>query len=199
MNAMPRGFTEPVYDSQASFRMVMEAFAAPGRILTLLAELEPPEPLNVAATATLLALCDFETTLWLSPSLAGNEKIGEYLCFHTGTRLVSEPSAASFALVDLTRDALELGSFAIGTPEYPDRSTTVVALCTDLAGADAMSFSGPGIAHEAKVGFSPRPEGFTRQWDSNRDMFPLGVDLIFTCGLELVALPRSARRQQEIR
>lgn len=197
MKTMARGFAEPVYDAQASFRKIMHALATPGRIMALKADLAAPEPLNSAAAAALLALCDFETTLWLSPALAKQGTIGEYLGFHTGTRLASDPASASFALIDLAQDQLDIGCFARGTPEYPDRSTTVVVLCTSLTGQDAIGFTGPGIAGRTKLGFSPMPADFRAQWDVNRRNFPLGVDLILTCGSELMALPRSARPLSE--
>lgn len=197
MQTMARGFVEPVFDAQASFRKIMHALATPGRTMTLKADLQAPDPLNLAATAALLALCDFETMLWLSPSLARQGTIGEYLGFHTGTRLASDPASASFALIDLAQDPLDIGCFAKGTPEYPDRSTTVVLLCSSLTGPDAIGFMGPGIAGRTRLGFSPMPADFRTQWDDNRQSFPLGVDLILTCGSELMALPRSARALQE--
>jgi alpha-D-ribose 1-methylphosphonate 5-triphosphate synthase subunit PhnH len=197
MKTMARGFVAPVHDAQASFRKIMHALATPGRIMTLMTDLDAPEPVNVAAAATLLALCDFETTLWLSPALAAQGTIGEYLGFHTGTRLTADAASASFALIDLTRDQLDIAGFARGTPEYPDRSTTVVMLCESLAGPDAISFTGPGIAGRTKLGFSPMPADFRQQWDGNRETFPLGIDLILTCGNELMALPRSARPLRE--
>ena len=197
MNQLARGFVEPVFDAQASFRKIMHALATPGRIMSLKADLAVPEPMNPAAAAALLALCDFETTLWLSPGLTRQGTIGEYLGFHTGTRLASEPASASFALVDLAQDRLDIGCFAQGTPEYPDRSTTVVLLCERLAGQDAIDFTGPGIAGRTRLGFSPMPVDFREQWRANREIFPLGVDLILTCGHDLMALPRSARPVQE--
>jgi alpha-D-ribose 1-methylphosphonate 5-triphosphate synthase subunit PhnH len=197
MNTMARGFADPVYDAQASFRKIMHALATPGRTMALKAGLDAPEPLNLAAAATLLALCDFETTLWLSPAVTERTGVGEYLCFHTSTRLTSDPASASFALIDMTRDRLDIGCFAKGTAEYPDRSTTVVMLCDSLTGPDAIGFTGPGIAGRTKLGFSPMPTDFREQWDGNRQNFPLGVDLILTCGHELMALPRSARPLRE--
>ena len=80
---------------------------------------------------------------------------------------------------------MPLSSYPIGTPEYPDRSTTLIVECAELEAAGA-TLRGPGIKSEAALSL---PE--TRAFQSNRALFPLGLDFIFTCGNRLAALPRS--------
>ena len=83
-------------------------------------------------------------------------------------------------------DALmPLSGYPVGTPEYPDRSTTLIVECDELE-ADGATLRGPGIKSEATLSL---PE--TRAFQSNRALFPLGLDFIFTCGDRLAALPRS--------
>jgi alpha-D-ribose 1-methylphosphonate 5-triphosphate synthase subunit PhnH len=188
--ALASGFQEPVFDSQRAFRAAMEALANPGRLRTIGRGLVDA-PLPAAAAALVLAHCDYETPLFLAPSVSAGPGVADYLRFHTDAMLVAEPAVAAFALVDLSHDHLDLSAFAQGTPEYPDRSTTVVAIVASLADGPAMTVSGPGIAGTAELHIAGLPGDFTEQWRANRADFPLGVDLIFATSDALIGLPRS--------
>lgn len=80
-----------------------------------------------------------------------------------------------------------LSSYPIGTSEYPDRSATLIVESADLAASGAR-LTGPGIKEEAQLSL-PDLAAF----QSNRALFPLGLDFIFTCGDRLAALPRSTK------
>jgi alpha-D-ribose 1-methylphosphonate 5-triphosphate synthase subunit PhnH len=196
--ALASGFQEPVFDSQRAFRAAMEALANPGRFRPIGPE-SVDAPLPAAAAALILALCDYETPLFLAPSLSARPGVANYLRFHTDAMLVAEPSVAAFAVVDLAHDCLDLSAFAQGTPEYPDRSTTVIAIVADLAEGRAMTVSGPGIARSAELRISGLPDDFAEQWRANRAAFPLGVDIIFATSDAIVGLPRSTRILEERR
>jgi alpha-D-ribose 1-methylphosphonate 5-triphosphate synthase subunit PhnH len=186
-------FADPALESQAAFRAILRAIASPGAIETCGKGLAPPSPLSPAAAAALLTLADFETPLWLAPSLAAAGDAAAYLKFHTGAPLALSPRDAAFALIDLERDGLDLKSFAQGAPDYPDRSTTVVAQTRSLARRPGLSMSGPGVRGSAKIAFEPMPHDFCSQWEAQHSTFPLGVDLILTHGAELAVVPRSVR------
>lgn len=181
------GFGDPVLDSQSVFRRAMEAMASPGRIRQI------GDVSRDAASALALTLLDFETPVHVSPTLAAIPRFLSELRFHTGAPLADDPGQAAFAMVDLRADRLDLTAFACGTPEYPDRSTTIIALCDSVADGPALSISGPGIKGVAWFCAAPLPADFLRQWAANRALFPLGVDMIFAAGDSIVALPRSAR------
>ena len=185
-------FADPAVESQAAFRAILRAIASPGAIETAGRGLAPPSPLSPAAAAAILTLADFETPLWIASSLRGGEAAA-YVKFHTGAPLAASPDRAAFALLDLERDRLDLKSFAQGTADYPDRSTTVVAETRSLARRSGMRIAGPGVNGTAEIDFSPTPDDFLSQWEANRSAFPLGVDLILTSGIELAILPRSVR------
>jgi alpha-D-ribose 1-methylphosphonate 5-triphosphate synthase subunit PhnH len=147
-----------------------------------------------AMAALALSLLDFEVTFWLAPSLDRDAAIGDYLRFHTGSRQVASPFEAGFALVDFTAgDSLDLGAFAQGTAEYPDRSTTAIVRCEGFAPQPGWTAEGPGIAGHVPFGFSPMSAGFAGDWARNRAGFPLGVDLLLVAGGRLMGLPRSTR------
>lgn len=199
MTLLAPGFADPVFDSQSAFRSTMEALASPGRVRPCGAALSPDAPLMASATAIILAMCDFETPLHLSPAIASLPGVAEFLRFHTDAPLVSEPSRAAFAVLDLRHEQLDLGSFAQGTPDYPDRSTTIIALCDSLEDGAGLAVTGPGIAQVGTLRVSPLPGSFVSQWAANRAAFPLGVDIIFAAPGRIVGLPRSARIVGEAR
>jgi alpha-D-ribose 1-methylphosphonate 5-triphosphate synthase subunit PhnH len=175
------GFSNPPVNSAHAFRSVMEALARPGSIQDVLGAM-PPAPLSVAAGTVLLTLCDTDTPIYLAGS-ADCDAVRSWLAFHTGAP-ITDPMRAMFAVGDW--DALmPLSRFPTGTPEYPDRSSTLIVECTELE-ASGATLRGPGIKSESRLSL---PE--TRAFQSNRAMFPLGLDFIFTCGERLAALPRS--------
>ena len=190
-------FSDPVFESQAVFRRIMGAMAAPGTIFACGEALTPPPPLAPAAAAALLTLADFETPLWVAPSFA--DAVAAYLAFHTGAPLAPSPDKAAFALIDLAADGLRLERFAKGSAEYPDRSTTVVAQGARFGEGPALRLAGPGVAGEAAFCAAPLPPDFLAQWAANRGGFPLGVDLILAAARELACLPRSVAISREAR
>jgi Bacterial phosphonate metabolism protein (PhnH) len=108
----PAGFADPVQDGQQAFRAIMDAMARPGSVHGIGANLKAPDGLNAAAASAILALCDYETVLWLAPSLRIQPEIGAYCTFHTGAPRTADPRQAAFAVLDLDMDDLDLGAFA---------------------------------------------------------------------------------------
>lgn len=190
------GFPNPVLDQQASFRAVMQALAEPGRIVQAGALAGEGSPLGPVARAIALSLLDFEVRFSLSSSLADAE--GD-ITFHTGSRLASRLDEAEFAFVDLRQDVLDLGSFAQGTPEYPDRSTTVILRVESLTGGPSLKIRGPGIRGTRELNIPGLPTDFALQWAANAARSPLGVDLIFVTNEAVLGLPRSTRILPEAR
>jgi alpha-D-ribose 1-methylphosphonate 5-triphosphate synthase subunit PhnH len=191
--------SSPAFLSQRRFRALMDAFARPGTIQPLGGDLAPIGPVPPSAIAGLYALADFETTIHLAPSLAAQSELASAIRFETSARLVADPAAASFALLDARHDQLVLADFHQGTPEYPDRSTTIFVIVLGLADGTAHQATGPGIKTSARIAPSDLPADFLNQWNANRAGFPLGVDLVFCAGASILALPRSTRLAEEAR
>lgn len=175
------GFADPAIGSAHAFRSVMEAMARPGAIQNI-SGATPPAPLSPATGAVLLTLCDTETPVYLAGDM-NCAAVKSWLSFHTGAPSVG-PSHCVFAVG--TWDALApLSTYPIGTSEYPDRSATLIVECPDLA-ASGATMTGPGIREQAALSL-PEVDAFR----SNRMLFPLGLDFIFTSGDRIAALPRT--------
>jgi alpha-D-ribose 1-methylphosphonate 5-triphosphate synthase subunit PhnH len=175
------GFADPAIASAAAFRKVMEAMARPGTI-HMVTGAAPPAPLSPATGAVLLTLCDPDTPVHLAGEL-DCEAVRAWIAFHTGAP-VSRPSHCIFAVGGWS-DLMPLGGYQIGTPQYPDRSATLIVQVGRLE-PDGAVLSGPGIK-ETHILSLPDIEAFQH----NAGHFPLGLDFIFTCCDRVAALPRS--------
>ena len=189
MSDVAAGLADPAHDSQRLFRAVLEAFSHPGRIVNLPQAPEPAGPLSRAATAFVLTLVDRDTPLWLAPAF-DVLALRDFVRFHTGAPIVPREGDALFALVAPDREAV-LDGFAIGTDPYPDGSATLVLEVPTLTGGPEKQWRGPGIDGIARVAVAGLPDSFWRDWANNHALFPCGVDVVFTAGAALVALPRS--------
>jgi alpha-D-ribose 1-methylphosphonate 5-triphosphate synthase subunit PhnH len=187
------GFADPVLDSQAVFKAIMMGMASPGEIVPVKPIVTPPLPLTPVAAAIALTLLDYETPLWLDEPLAAAPEAVQWLKFHTGARITSDASEAAFALLGAPLQMPPLNAFALGTLEYPDRSSTLVLQVDRLEGGTPLTLSGPGI--ESIRLFSPEPvcSGFAAQLAENHALFPCGIDVIFAAAGSVAALPRSTR------
>lgn len=180
--ALEGGFADVAVHSAIAFRSIMRAMARPGEILDV-AGAHPPQPLSIAAGTLLLTLCDPDTPIFLSPKFDTYET-RDWVTFHTGAPMV-DPQSAQFALG--TWDELKGLAFSIGTPEYPDRSATLIVESPSLASSGA-TLRGPGIKDTIALSL-PEVEAF----QNNAGLFPLGYDYFFTHGARIAALPRTTK------
>lgn len=186
-------FAAPPLESQAVFSAVMDAMAHPALPRTLSVKLSPPPPLSPFAAAVALTLIDYETPFWLDAPLAVDGTVAAWLTFHTGAPLAANAAAARFAFISDPAAMLPFDAFAQGSPEYPDRSATLVLQLARLAEAGALAFSGPGIPSTRRLSAVPLPADFPARLAANRKIFPLGIDLILVSDEAIAALPRSVR------
>ena len=56
---------------------------------------------------------------------------------------------------------------------------------------DARGCAAPASTTRAEIAIAGLPDSFWGEWAANHALFPCGVDLVFTAGAELLALPRS--------
>ena len=186
------GLGDPVLDSQRVFRAALEAFSQPGRWVALPLTLDAPAPLAPATAAFLLTMSDYETPVWLQQA---DEAVAEYLRFHCGAPIAPAPGDARFAVVTNPRSMPSLHAFQIGEPEYPERSTTIIVQVPRGLAEHAARLTGPGIREAVALDVVGLRSDFWREWQRNDALFPCGVDVMFTCGDALCALPRTVKAE----
>ena len=150
IEALTGGFSEPVHHAQSVFRMMMECLSRPGTIQSILPEIEPPKPMGAAAGAMALTLLDHDTPVWLTQGLA-KSAAADWIAFHTGAPITREKSEARFAFAESGASFASFGLFALGSQEYPDRSTTIILEVAGLDKGPALTLSGPGIRDSATI------------------------------------------------
>lgn len=187
--ALAGGFDNPVHDAQRLFRAVLDAFAHPGRIATIDSAPAGPGGISPATAAYLLALVDHDTPLWLAPEF-DRPGVRDFVRFHCGAPIVAERADAAFAVL-ASGGADPFDGFAIASDPYPDRSATLVIEVPTLGAGTARTWRGPGIDGTARVSVGGLSAEFWRAWAANHAFFPCGVDVVFACGAQLLALPRS--------
>jgi alpha-D-ribose 1-methylphosphonate 5-triphosphate synthase subunit PhnH len=184
-----RGFDLPVLEAQRVFRTLLTVLSEPGRVLPLAPGCVPPDGLDPAAAAVALALCDGDTPLWLD---AGARDAAAYLRFHTGAPIAAAPGDALFLLAS-ARHRPPLALLRPGTPDYPDRSATLVLAVEGVSEGEGWALAGPGIAGTRHLAVAGIDERFAGEWRWNQARFPLGVDVVFAAHDRIAALPRSTR------
>lgn len=183
-----QGFISPGLDAQRVFRTLLAALAEPGRVLPIEPGCSPPDGIDPAAAAMVLTLCDGDTPLWLAPGMAA---AAEFFRFHTGAPIVA--AADALFLLAEAAERPPLAALRLGTPDYPDRSATLILTVAALEKSPGWRLSGPGIASSRS--FRPRPldDGFLGEWQENQARFPLGVDILFAAHDRVAGLPRNTR------
>jgi len=190
MSTVPApGLQDPVFDAQEGFRIALDAMARPGRVRTL-GRAIPGLPLGGAMAHLLLTLTDEDTPVWWQGGASGLRK---WLRFHTGAPSVAQPGQAAFAVATTCAELPELDRFANGSPEAPEQGCTLLVEVPSLAGGLPMQAHGPGIRDHALLTVAGLPEGFWAEWQASHAAFPQGVDIFFTCGDQVMALPRTTR------
>ena len=177
------GFSNPPVASAHAFRAAMNAMARPGEVQEITGA-TPPESISPAAGCLLLTLCDPETGVFLAPG-ADSEAVRAWLAFHTGAPIVA-PVQADFVLGSWEA-LMPLARFHTGTPEYPDRSATLIVEVPGFGTPNAQ-LRGPGIEDTAEMQL---PE--LAAFQDNAVLYPLGLDFFFTSGSQVAALPRSTQ------
>ncbi|MBC8749205.1 alpha-D-ribose 1-methylphosphonate 5-triphosphate synthase subunit PhnH [Paraburkholderia sp. WC7.3g] len=190
LSALTPGFADPVHDTQAVFRTLLDALSRPGTI-GVIHDVLPAlrnTPVEPAAFAALLTLCDYATPVWLAqPDTA----LASALRFHTGAPLVEAPGAAAFAYVHDADAWPPLESFAPGSDESPEQSATLLIRVDALSGGTPVTLSGPGIRGTETISPVGLPARFWQERAMLAPLFPCGIDCYLVCGLRVIGLPRT--------
>ncbi|UVK49675.1 phosphonate C-P lyase system protein PhnH (plasmid) [Mesorhizobium sp. AR02] len=186
------GFADPVFDAQVVFRAALLATAYPGRVVPLDRTLTAPRPFSSATAALCLSLMDFETPAWLD----NRQDCGEltaWLRFHCSLPLTETAGEARFAIVSDPANLPRLYELHPGDVEYPDRSTTLIIQVPSFTDGPTTTWTGPGVNGSITVGIAGLPFWFWADWDLNSELYPRGIDVIFTAGNAVIGLPRTIK------
>ncbi|MFA7429544.1 MAG: phosphonate C-P lyase system protein PhnH [Rhodospirillaceae bacterium] len=190
-SSLAPGLADPVLDSQAVFRAVLDALSRPGTLVPLTALPPAPAPLYTTTGAVVLSLADLDAPVFLDPPLA-TQAVAAWLRFHAGCA-VAPREAAAFALIGAPQALISLDDFALGTSEFPDRSTTLVVQVPAVQTGEGRTLTGPGIKTTTRLSVDGLPDAFWTAWRDNHALFPQGVDVIFATPTCLCGLPRTTR------
>jgi hypothetical protein len=120
-----------------------------------------------------------------------NDIASQNLRFHTSAPLVEQPQQAVFAVADEQISHEQLNALSEGAVA-PETSATLILQVSSLSGGRMLRLTGAGIADERMV--APQlPECIIHELTERPHPFPLGIDLILTCGERLLAIPRHPR------
>jgi len=190
MSSLPAfGLRDPVHDSQKAFRIALDTLARPGSTSSL-GDALAGVPLGAAQACLLLALTDESTSVWWQDSAA---QLQQWLRFHTGARSVPAPTYADFAVITDAKELPGLHRFPWGTADAPEDSCTLLVEVPSLRDGPPVRAHGPGIRDGIDIAVAGLPDGFWAEWQASHAAFPQGVDIFFTCGDEVLGLPRSCR------
>lgn len=190
---LPPGFADRVLSAQSTFRSVMDAMARPGSVQRIVPTAGAPHTMMRGTTAIALTLFDHDTPLWLDARMAENSDVMKWLKFHTGAPVVQDTSIASFALISDGAALPPLECFALGTNEYPDRSTTLILQVDSLGSGRSVELRGPGIDGSTTLQASIKPFDLFERLRFNEALFPRGLDVVLVADDAVVAIPRTTR------
>src|SRR5262245_21354816 len=190
---LPPGFADKVLSAQSTFRSVMDAMARPGSVQRIVPMAGTPEPMMRGTAAIALTLFDHDTPLWLDARMSESSDVLKSLKFHTGAPVIQDSSVASFALVADGGLLPPLERFALGSSEYPDRSTTVILQVDSITAGRSYELQGPGIDGVAALQAAIKPGDLFKRLSINETLFPRGIDLVLVADDAVVAIPRTTR------
>jgi alpha-D-ribose 1-methylphosphonate 5-triphosphate synthase subunit PhnH len=182
---------DPVLSAQSTFRALMDATARPGSVRAIAGVASAPAPLSPGAAALALTLFDQDTPVWLDGMLSSASDVGNWIRFQTGAPITTDSSRSAFALAADPLHAPSFETFDHGTPEYPDRSTTLILQVHRFDAGAPLTLRGPGIRGAQRLCATPLPDDIQARLVANRKLFPCGIDLILVAESAVAALPRS--------
>jgi len=187
------GFADGVVSAHSTFRSVMDAMARPGSVQKIVAAVGTPWPLMPGTAAIALTLFDHDTPIWLDRRMSETPEVANWLKFHSGAPVVTDPSVCGFAVVVDGATLPDLERFSFGTAEYPDRSTTLILQVESLTQGCAYELRGPGINGAVVLRAKTEPKDLFERLAVNATLFPRGIDVVLVSDDEIVAIPRSTR------
>ena len=194
MNSVPTikhwglGFDDSSTGSQRTFRAIFAAMVHPGQIVTIHENPDAPDVFNSASAATCLTLLDYETPVWtdvdwISPAIS-------WLQFDCESSVVTEPCMANFAIVTKPASMPDLDCFRVDRYEYHEKATTMIIQVDDILPRADNKYSNIFFEKTAQLELKGVPDKFWDRWQYLSGLYPLDIDIFFTCDDVLIALPK---------
>lgn len=187
---------DEVFDSQKTFRLLLEAMSRPGRIVQLpeRAYERVPPGLNPFVLTVLKTLCDHEVALGLGGGAL--PEWGLYLRTNTGAA-DRPPQEADYVLLEGSAYDEVFPRLRRGSLEFPEQGALALLAVQILAegGLDhLLTVSGPGVETEHRLAVWGLDRRYPEALAGINELFPVGLDccLVDLCG-HLACLPRSSR------
>lgn len=194
------GFDE-VFDSQATFRALLDCMSRPGKICQIpqRAYGAPPEGFCPPALSILKTLCDHRVSF----SLGGaNEKPEWVRYLEVNLATPFQPlEKADYVLFDGARFDDGFARLSRGTLEFPESSATALICVSRLSGEQSeeegpvcsLILAGPGVKVRTLLIASGLEPGYVTERGKAGRYFPMGVDLFLVDWSGRVAgIPRTS-------
>jgi alpha-D-ribose 1-methylphosphonate 5-triphosphate synthase subunit PhnH len=97
---------------------------------------------------------------------------------------------ANFAIITKPTHMPALDYFRIGRNEYPERPTILVVQVDDILPAIYEHYSNSVVDNTTRLELKGVTENFWYQWEQLSTLYPLGLDIFFTCDDVLCTLPK---------
>jgi alpha-D-ribose 1-methylphosphonate 5-triphosphate synthase subunit PhnH len=193
------GFDD-VFDSQATFRALLDALSRPGKICRLPDRVYKSTPHGFCSPALsiLKTLCDHRVSFSL---VSGNRtsELSRYLEVNLATPF-EDVEKADYVIFDGTTFDEDFMRLKRGSPEFPENSATAL-LCVGRLAAGAMETdtpscrlccAGPGVQDKSFLtvtGLDPR---YSEARARTNNVSPLGIDIFFVDpGGRVAGIPRT--------
>ncbi len=190
------GLSHPVSDSQGIFRQLLKAMSEPGSIHNINYACTAPDVMNQASYSIALTLLDQTTSVALTQKLQTADVISSIL-FHNSVEWIEDLSQADFIFCN-EDECPQLSDLKTGSEAYPDQSATLIIQCESFSSGTSVELTGPGIQHHRNIQCSAFNTALVKNRKSMDELFPLGIDIIFTCFNEFFCLPRTTRIKTEV-
>ena len=99
---------------------------------------------------------------------------------------------ACFGLFGEAYEGPYLADFPLDADEYPERAATLIIQATDFVSGAPLIIQSASMASPATLRVAGVAPHFWDEWRVNQELYPCGIDVVFTAGDSLLGLPPSA-------
>lgn len=183
---------DEVYDGQKVFRIILEAMANPGRMLSL----EEPAAKMFGDDKTFLAIAMTLLDNEVSFHTFGNEELAKNISLFTLSKEV-ELEKADFVFVERESDLQQAMEHAKeGTLADPHKSATLI-IKTENSNKNIVTIYGAGVDNKLQLQVSDTVVKAINLRDRQKFEYPQGIDMVFvTEDMKLFCIPRLVLREE---